>query len=143
MSSAATVFSTAQYGLADEATATGLHIASVSFAGSSELSQLPDHIGNTVGLSVHERMKSVSCQGVIKTKGSGLVGTIGSLLTLANTTTNTRTRLSEGLGVTPVAGAGILITGNNIEPQQKDFESGSVDGVFYPHVDLGSPATIT
>jgi len=140
---AATVFSAAQFGLADDSTATGLLVASMSFSGTSSMAQAPDHIGNTAGFAVFERKKDITASGVIKTKGTGLVGTMGTLVTLANTTTNTRTRLSEGLGVTPIANSGIVITGNDITPTNSDFEGGSLTGVFFPGVAVNSPVTLT
>ena len=82
----ATVFSAAQFGLADDSTATGLLAASVGFSASSSMAQAPDHIGNTAGFAVYERKKDITVSGVIKTKGTGLVGSIGTLITLlANT----------------------------------------------------------
>jgi hypothetical protein len=139
----ATVFSAAQFGLADDSTATGLLAASVGFSATSSMAQAPDHIGNTAGFAVYERKKDITVSGVIKTKGTGLVGSIGTLITLANTTTNTRTRLSESLGVTPVANSGIVVTASDITPTNSDFEGGSLTGVFFPGVAVNSPVTLT
>ena len=139
----ATVFSAAQFGLADDSTATGLLAASVGFSASSSMAQAPDHIGNTAGFAVYERKKDITVSGVIKTKGTGLVGSIGTLITLANTTNNTRTRLSESLGVTPVANSGIVVTASDITPTNSDFEGGSLTGVFFPGVAVNSPVTLT
>jgi hypothetical protein len=139
----ATVFSAAQFGLADDSTATGLLAASVGFSATSSMAQAPDHIGNTAGFAVYERKKDITVSGVIKTKGTGLVGSIGTLLTLANSTNNTRTRLSESLGVTPVANSGIVVTASDITPTNSDFESGSLTGVFFPGVAVNSPVTLT
>jgi hypothetical protein len=139
----ATVFSAAQFGLADDSTATGLLAASVGFSASSSMAQAPDHIGNTAGFAVYERKKDITVSGVIKTKGTGLVGSIGTLITLANTTTNTRTRLAESLGVTPIANSGIVVTGSDITPTNSDFEGGSLTGVFFPGVAVNSPVTLT
>jgi hypothetical protein len=139
----ATVFSAAQFGLADDSTATGLLAASVGFSATSSMAQAPDHIGNTAGFAVYERKKDITVSGVIKTKGTGLVGSIGTLLTLANSTNNTRTRLSESLGVTPVANSGIVVTASDITPTNSDFEGGSLTGVFFPGVAVNSPVTLT
>jgi hypothetical protein len=139
----ATVFSAAQYGLADDSTATGLLAAQCAFNGTSSLAQAPDHIGNTAGFAVFEKKKDVTISGVIKTKGSGLVANIGSVLTLANTTNNTRTRLAEGLGVTPAANSAIVVTGDDITPTNSDFEGGSISGVFFPGVATNAPVVLT
>lgn len=141
--SQATVFSGAQFGLVSETTATGLVIGSITWSGSSETAELPDHIGCAAGFSVYNAKKEVSGEGVIAAKGTGLVGEIGDVLTLANTTNNTRTRNSEGLGATPVASAGIIITGNTISPTQTGFEGGGFTGIFLPGVVTTSPTVLT
>jgi hypothetical protein len=79
-----TVYSGAQFGCATEITATGLYIASISWDASSEQATVPDHIGTTVGVSIYNPTKEVSCDGVISSKGTGLVGSIGSTLVLTN-----------------------------------------------------------
>jgi hypothetical protein len=141
--SKATVFSGAQFGLADETAATGLFVASITWSGTSETAELPDHIGCAVGLSVYNPKKDVSCDGVIAVKANGLGDTIGSAITLANTTSNSRTRNSEGLGLTPNGAAAIIITGNTISPTQNGFEGGGISGVFLPFVSTTSPAELT
>lgn len=141
--SAATVYSAAQFGLSDETSATGIVIGSITWTGSSETAELPDHIGNSISLAVYNPRKEVSGDGVLAAKGTGLVGDIGDVLTLANTTKNTRTRNSEGLGVTPASGAGIVITGNTISPQQTGFEGGGFTGLYLPYVALGTTYTAT
>lgn len=141
--STATVYGGAQFGLADEASATGLVIGSATWNGTSETAELPDHIGCAVGLAVYNAKKDVTCDGIIAAKGTGLVDTIGSAITLANTTYSTRTRNSEGLGVTPDAGASIIVTGNSISPTQTGFEGGSISGIYLPFVATGSPVTVS
>jgi hypothetical protein len=141
--SKATVFSAAQYGIADSSTATGLLVGSVTFTGVSETAEAPDHIGCTVGFSVYNQRKDVSADGVIKTKGTGLVGGIGLVLTLAEAGNNSRSKLSEGLDVTPEAGAALIITGNTISPTATGFEGGGITGVYHPFVSTTSPVTLT
>lgn len=141
--SKATVYSAAQWGLEDETTATGIVIASITWSGTSETAELPDTNGNAIGLSVYNPKKDVSGDGVIATKGTGLVGNIGAVLSLDNTTYNSRTRNSEGLGVTPDANAGIVLTGNNIAPAQTGFEAGGFTGVYLPGVATNSPVELT
>lgn len=141
--SQATVYAGAQFGLGTDVTATGIIVGSVTWAGSSETAELPNHIGCAVGLAVFNPKKEVSGDGVIAAKGTGLVGDIGDLLTLANTTTSTRTRNSEGLGVTPVANAGIVITGNTISPTQTGFEGGGFTGIYLPGVATNSSVILT
>lgn len=139
----ATVFSTAQFGLATEVTATGLVLGSTSWEGSSETAELPDHIGGAVGFAIWNMKKEVSGDGIIATKGTGLVGNIGAVLALSNTTTNTRTRNAEGLGVTADANAAIIMTGNTISPAQTGFEAGGFSGIYLPYVATNSPVTLS
>jgi len=143
--SLATVYGTAQFGLADDATATGLYVGSVSFDGTSETVEAPDHIGCAVGFAVYNPKKDVSVDGIIKTKGTGLVDNIGSVITLANTTANTRTRLNEGLGdsISAASGASIIITGNSIKPTATGFEEGSCGGIYLPFVAAGTVVALT
>jgi|13_taG_2_1085334.scaffolds.fasta_scaffold39266_3 hypothetical protein len=141
--SQATVFSDAQYGLQDETSATGIVVSSITWSGTSETVELPDHLGCAIGFAIYNPKKDVSGDGVIATKGTGLVGDIADAVTLANTTTNSRTRNSEGLGVTDDANAAILITGNNIAPAQTGFEGGGFTGVYLPFVATNSPVTLS
>jgi hypothetical protein len=87
--------------------------------------------------------KEVSGEGIIATKGTGLVGNIGAVLALANTTNNTRTRNTEGLGVTADANAAIIITANTITPSQTGFEAGGFTGIYLPYVATNAPVTLS
>lgn len=138
----ATVYSAAKYGLADDSTATGLLVARVNYAGTSDVPEALDHLGCVAGFAVVNARKTVSCDGVVKTKGSGLAGSIGSVISLANTTADSRTKNSEGLGATPNANAGIVVTECTLEPQQSGFETGGLSGVYFPYVATNSPATL-
>ena len=141
--SKATVYASAQFGLATEVTATGLVLGTTTWSGSSETAELPDHIGCAAGLAIWNMKKEVSGDGIIATKGTGLVGNIGSVLALSNTTYSTRTRNSEGLGVTADANAAIVITGNTITPAQTGFEAGGFSGIYLPYVATNSPVTLS
>jgi len=141
--SKATVYASAQFGLATEVTATGLVLGSTTWEGSSETAELPDHIGCAAGLAVWNMKKEVSGDGIIATKGTGLVGNIGSVLTLANAALNARSRNSEGLGVTADANAALVITGNTITPAQTGFEAGGFSGIYLPYVATNAPVTLS
>lgn len=141
--SKATVFSAAQFGLADDSSATGLLVGSVTYTGNSDTAEAPDHIGCVAGLAVYNQRKDVSCDGIIKTKGSGLASNIGAVLVLANTTSNSRTRLSEDLDLTPDSNASIVVTGSTMSPTATGFEGGGITGVYHPFVATNAPATLT
>ena len=140
--SLATVYATAQFALADETSTTGLYVGSVTFTGQSEQAKIPNHIGATVGLAVFDANKTVSADGIIATKGTGLVDTIGSVITLVNSTHSSRTRNSEGLG-DGVTGAGLIVIGNSISPTGTGFEGGSMEMVYFPNLSTSNPTTIT
>ena len=141
--SQATVYAGAQFGLADEISATGIYVGSITWSGTSETAELPDHIGGAVGFSVYNPKKDVTLDGVIAAKATGLVDAVGSVITLANTTNGSRTRNSEGLGVTPSANAAIVITGNTISGTATGFEGGGMTGVYLPFVATNAPTVLT
>ena len=141
--SKATVYSGAQWGAADETTASGLIIGTINYNGTSETAELPNHFGCATGLAVYNPKKDVSGDGVVATKGTGLVGDIGAVIALANSTYSSRTRNDEGLGVTPNANAGVIITGNTLSPQQSGFETGGFSGIFLPGVATNAAVSIT
>lgn len=141
--SKATIYSTAQYGLADDSSATGLHVGNVSFTAGSDLAEVPDHIGCVVGFAIYNEKVDVSVDGIVKTKGTGLVPNMAAVLTLAESSNNSRTKLSETVSGTPDANAGIVVTGADLKPTQSGFEGGSITGVYYPFVATNSPATLT
>lgn len=139
----ATVYSGAQFGLSDETSASGLVIGSITWTGSVETAELPDHIGCAAGFAVWNAKKTVSGDGVIAAKGTGLVGDLGDVVTLANESANSRSRNDENLGVTADANAGMILTGNSISPTQTGFEGGSFEGIFLPFVATNSPVTLS
>jgi len=141
--SLATVYSTAQFGLGTDVTATGLVVGTVSFDISTETATVPDHIGCTVGFSVYNPTKEVSLDGVVATKTTGLVPNVGAVVTLANTTTSTRTRLTEGIGGTHSDNAAIILTGGGTSGTATGFETGTLNGIYNPFVATNAPTTLT
>lgn len=141
--SQATVYSTAQFGLATDVTATGLYVGTVTFSNTSETATAPDHIGCDVGLAVYNFKKDVSVDGIVAAKGTNLIGNVGATITLANTTHNTRTRLAEQFSGTAASGAAIIITGGETSGTATGFETGSLTGIYAPFVAAGSPTALT
>jgi hypothetical protein len=141
--SKATVFSAAQFAIADCSSATGLLVGTITFTGTSDTAEAPDHIGCVVGLAVYNQRKDVSIDGIIKTKGTGLVSNVGTVLTVAEATNNSRTKLSEDLDVTADANAAVVVTGSTVTPTQTGFEGGGITGVYHPFVATNSPTTLT
>ena len=141
--SQATIHGTMQFGLADDATATGLLVGSISWSGSVETALAPNHLGCSVGIALYEAKKDVTVDGIIKTKGTGILGTLGTVIVLANTTSNSRTRNSEGFGVTPDANAGIIVVGNSIAPTATGMEGGGITGIYLPSVSTNAPVSLS
>jgi hypothetical protein len=141
--SLATVYSAAQFGLVAETSASGLVVGTVSFDISTETATVPDHIGCTVGFSVYNPTKEISLDGVVATKGTGLVPNVGATVVLANTTANSRTRLTEGIGGTHSANAAIILTGGGTSGTATGFETGTLTGVYHPFVATNSPTVLT
>jgi len=131
----ATVYSTAKFGASSETSSTGLYIGSISFSGASEVGTAPNHVGQDVGVSVSNERIDISAEGVITTKGAGMVVGMADLLTLANATSDSSTIYADILKVTPVANASVIITGASMTRTNTGFETGSLTGVFYPGVD--------
>jgi len=131
---AATVHSTARFGVVDDSTATGLYIASLSYSYSSEQGMVKDHEGFTVGLSVYDDRTEISADGVVKTKGSGLVASIGDTVTLLNESDDGDALNDGALMSTSVGTAAPICTGGGITRSNTEFETGSLTLVFYPLV---------
>jgi hypothetical protein len=141
--SQATVYATAQFGCASDSTASGLFAGTVTWNHTSEQALAPNHIGCDVGFSVYNAKKDVTIDGIVAVKATGLVGNIGSVIVLANSTASTRSRNSENLGVSAVASAGLIIVGGNISTTATGFETGSTNAVFIPGVVTTSPTVLT
>lgn len=141
--SQATVYATSQFGLAADVTATGLFVGTVTFSNTSETATAPDHIGCDVGLAIYNPKKDVSVDGIVAAKGTNLVANIGSTITLANTTYNTRTRLAEQISGSATGGAAIVITGGETSGTATGFETGSITGIYHPFVAAGTAVVLT
>lgn len=137
----ATVYSTAKFGASSETSSTGLYIGSISFSGASEVGTAPSHVGQDVGVSVSNERIDISAEGVITTKGAGMVVGMADLLTLANATSDGSTVYTDILKVTPVANASVIITGASMTRTNTGFETGNLTGVFYPGVDTSAVYT--
>jgi len=131
----ATVYSAAKFGIASEASSTGIHAANISYSGTSETAVAPNHVGQDVGLAIFNESIDVTIDGVLVTKGAGFVVGIADLVTLANTTADSLTVTTDILKVTPSANASVVITGANLKRSNNGFEMGDLTGVYKPGVD--------
>jgi len=139
---AATVFGAARYGVVDDSTATGLLVGNISYSYTSEQAFAKDHIGCDVGMSIYNDSTEISISGVVKTKATGLVPDIAAALTLANSSADTLGLDSKNLFTTP-SGAGVIVTGANLNRVNSEFENGEVTAVYKPLVSVSSPTVLT
>jgi hypothetical protein len=139
---AATVFGAARYGVVDDSTATGLLVGNMSYSYTSEQAFAKDHIGCDVGMSIYNDSTEISISGVVKTKATGLVPDIAAALTLANSSADTLALDSKNLFTSP-SGAGVIVTGANLNRVNSEFENGEVTAVYKPLVSVSSPTVLT
>ena len=140
---AARNFSLAQYGAINDQTATGIFIGSIAYAYAANKVDLKDHTDSTVGFSLADDKTDVTISGAIVAKTTGLVPAIGGVLTLANSAANSLTLNSKGLFTTPVANAGVVVTGATMTRTNSDFESGDITAVFHPGVTTNAPVSVS
>jgi hypothetical protein len=137
----ATVYSAAKFGITSEASSTGLHAANISYAGVSETAVAPNHVGQDVGLAIFNESIDVTIDGVIATKGAGLVVGLADIVTLANTAADSLTVTTNLLKATPNANAAVVITGGGLKRSNNGFEMGDLSGVFKPGVATNAVST--
>jgi hypothetical protein len=82
----ATVYAAARYGVVDDDTATGLHLASFSTNSEVDEAFALNHGGSTIGYSMYNDRATVDVSGVVAVKATGLALNLASVLSLANVT---------------------------------------------------------
>jgi len=131
----ATVFGTAKFGITSEAPSTGLFIATINFAGVGEIAFAPNHVGQDVGMAISNEAIDITLNGVITTKGAGMVVGIADTIVLANATADSSTIYTDIVKTTPVTNAGVIITGATMGRTNNGFETGDLTGVYKPGID--------
>lgn len=140
---AATVFSSARYGLTKDTTATGLHLANLSFDYVTEQAEVRNHIGCEVGLAVYNDGADVSCDGVVESKTTGFVTDLAAVVVLANTSADSLDLMGQNMFSTPSANDGLILTGGNVARTNTGFETGSMTLRYRPLIATNSPSTLT
>lgn len=138
----ATVYASARYGVADDDTATGLHLA--SFTSNTEVDEATalNHGGSVVGFSMYNDRSTTECSGVVAVKATGLALNVSSVLTLANTTVDSLNTSSANLFSTPVANAALLVKSTSLTRTNTGFEEGNISCVYFPLVATNAPSTL-
>jgi len=137
----ATVFGTAKFGIASEASSTGLFAANINYNGTSEVAYSPNHVGQDVGMSIYNESIDVTLDGVVAVKGAGFVVGIADAVTLANTTVDSLTVTTDILKVTPVANASVIVTQSSLKRSNTGFEMGDLTCVYKPGIDATATYT--
>jgi hypothetical protein len=140
---AARNFSLAQYGAASDSSATGLYIGSLEYDYSANKVDLKDHIDTTVGFVLSDDKIEVSASGAVVSKTAGMTPAIASVITFANSTANSLTLTTKHTFTTPVANAGIVVTGAKLSRANSEFETGDISAVFHPGVATNAPVSVT
>ena len=138
----ATVYAAARYGVVDDDTATGLHLASFSTNSEVDEAFALNHGGSTIGYSMYNDRATVECSGVVAVKATGLALNVSSVLTLANTTADSLNTSSANLFTTPVANVGLLVKSTSLTRTNTGFEEGNISCVFFPLIATNSPSTL-
>jgi hypothetical protein len=142
MSMSATVYAAARYGVVNDNTATGLHLASFSTNSEVDEAFALNHGGSTIGYSMYNDRATVDVSGVVAVKATGLALNLGSVLALANVTADSLNTLTTNLFTTSTGNAGLLVKSVNLSRTNTGFEEGSIGGVYFPLVATNSPSTL-
>ena len=138
----ATVYASARYGVVDDDTATGLHLASWTTNSEVDEATALNHGGSVIGVSMYNDRASVECSGVVAVKATGLALNLASVLTLANTTADSLNTNTAILFTTANGNAGLLVRNVSLTRTNTGFEEGSISATFYPLVATNSPTTL-
>ena len=139
----ATVHGLQRFGLTEDTSATGLTVAGMTTKYASETAFVKNHISCNVGFSIFNDTSEVTCNGVVASKTGGLTPDLAAALTLANAAADSLSTNSKNLFSTPVAGAGLIVTGATLTRANGDFETGDLTAMYNPLVSLSSPSTLT
>jgi len=142
MAMSATVYAAARYGVVDDDTATGLHLASFSTNSEVDEAFALNHGGSTIGYSMYNDRATVDVSGVVAVKATGLALNLSSVLTLANVTADSLNTLTGNLFTTSTGNAGLLVKSVNLSRTNTGFEEGSIGGVYFPLIATNSPSTL-
>lgn len=138
----ATVYAAARYGVVNDNTATGLHLASFSTNSEVDEAFALNHGGSTIGYSMYNDRATVDCSGVVAVKATGLALNLASVLALANVTADSLNTTTGNLFTTSTGNAGLLVKSVSLTRTNTGFEEGSIGGVYFPLVATNSPSTL-
>lgn len=138
----AKVFGSAFYGVADDATATGLKLANISYASTTDRQDAEDHVGSIFAFALTNDVTEVTFDGVVATASSGIGFALSDVLALDNTTENTLNLEEDPLFTSVDANAGPVVTSLDVSRNNRGFETGNGTAFFAPLVATNSPSTV-
>lgn len=139
----ATVHGASRFGITDDSSATDLILGDLSHDYNVETTFVKNHIGNNVSFALFNDTTEVSADGVVAVKATGLTVALADAITLANTTVDTLALNSQNLISTPVANAGLIVTGASLKRMNADFETGGLKMLYNPLIATNAPVSYT
>lgn len=139
----AKVFSTSRYGITNDATATGLKLANLSYNATVQEALGEDHLGQEDAVSLYNDKTEISADGIVAVKATGLDLVLGEVVVLANTAADSLDLEQDKLFTTAHANAGTIVTSLDVTRNNKGFETGSMSGTYRPLVNTSTPSTLT
>lgn len=139
----ATVFGTARHSIIDDDAATGLKLANLRYAYSTEESVGEDHTGSDFAFAVFNDQTEVTADGVVAVATTGLGLTLADVIVLANESDGGLSMNDDSLFSTADANAGVVLTSLDVSRTNRGFETGSLTGKFKPLVATNAPTTLT
>ena len=139
----ATVHGASRFGITDDSSATGLLVGQMTTTYTADTAMAKNHIGCDVGISFYNDSAEVSCSGVVAVKATGLVPDLAAAITLANSSADSLATNSKNLFTTPVANAGLMVSGATLTRAGTEFETGDVTSIFKPLIASNAPSTVS
>ena len=139
----ATVHGASRFGITDDSSATGLLVGQMTTTYTADTAMAKNHIGCDVGISFYNHSAEVSCSGVVAVKATGLVPDLAAAITLANSSADSLATNSKTLFTTPVANAGLMVSGATLTRSGTEFETGDITAIYKPLIANNAPSTVS
>ena len=140
---AARNFSLARFGTVDETTATGVYLGEITYDYQADKVDMKNHISSTVGFTLSDSRTDIKLSGVVTTKTAGFTPALASVLTLANSTSDSLDLEDKGSFGTPVANAGVVVYGATLKRVNGDFETGDASAIYHPETVTNAPVSLS
>lgn len=139
----ATVFGPPRYGIIDDDTASGMKLANLSYAYSTEEAIAEDNLGSDFACALFNDQTEVSADGIVAVNATGLNLVLADVITLANESDGGLSLNDDALFTAADANAGVVMSSLDLTRANRGFETGSLTGKFKPLVATNSPLLLT